>query len=144
MPRQRTGSKQFGVLVRAAREEEGLNGHELAEKVGMNGKFIWSLERGDCSIQPHVLDLLCKALPKLEKHKDMAPKPLRMWEPKAMHKRAAKANGVSKRVKELAEFGIVVEPVDNVVEFVRMVKRVGIAKAFELVKLIETVVKEKV
>jgi transcriptional regulator with XRE-family HTH domain len=122
MAKQRSGSKQFGIIVRAAREEAGLSGDQLAKKIGMGHRFMWALERGECSIQPSRLDALCKALPRLEAHRDLAPKPARLATSEQTPK--VKANGAPVIV-------------DSTIEFFRAIKRVGIEKAFELVKLFE-------
>lgn len=126
MARQQSGSKQFGTLVRAAREDAGLTGDELAKKIGMGHRFMWALERGECSIQPSRLDLLCKVLPKLETYRDIAPKPSRLAageDENGKHK-----NGADKTERE-----------DPVMSFVRAAKQIGIAKAFELVKVLEAI-----
>jgi transcriptional regulator with XRE-family HTH domain len=120
MVKQRSGSKEFGMLVRAAREEAGLSGDQLARKIGMGNRFMWALERGECSIQHSRLDALCKILPRLEGHRDIAPKPARL----AAHEHGPKTKGVA-------------QPADSTIEFFRAIKRVGIEKAFELVKLFE-------
>jgi transcriptional regulator with XRE-family HTH domain len=128
MPKQLSGNKHFGVLVRAAREEAELSGDALAKKIGMGHRFVWGLERGECSIQPDTLDALCKVLPRLEAHRDVAPKPLRLVKPKEPTRTAKPSPGVS-----------IDQPIDSIVEFIRAAKKVGIEKAFELVKLIEVV-----
>jgi Helix-turn-helix domain len=133
MPNDKRGSKHFGVMVRAAREEAGLEANDLGTKLGYGRGFIWSFERGECTIQPKALDKLCEILPKLAAHRAMAPLASRVWGGKANYK--PKTNGaVSKTNGTHAP-----APEDSLVSLARMVKDKGLEKVMELAKVIEAV-----
>lgn len=132
-------SQRFGTLLRAARVEAGLGANELGEKIDMGRGFMWSLERGECSIQPDKLDALCQVLPKLESHKELAPKASRVWKIKPLNRLPpalrARANGHAKPVVQVHT----APALEDMRQFYRTMKQLGPERVRELCDIIEVV-----